>query len=312
VPPACYRRLHRISGLELSRKHVARHLPPEQWYPAAHNDARARFIALRSERVRIVEAGPSTGVPVVLIHGWGASVYSFRSLLPLLARAGLHGVAVDLRGHGLSAKPANPADYCAPAMARHVLEIMDALGLTSVVLVGQSMGGAIAFDAMHLAADRVRAAVLVAPVGLTPIRRIAFARAVRASRWFPARVPRWAVRLLLHRVYGNLRHYQDADVEEYWAPAQDDDYCTSLLRLVDEFDWAPRPRERFEQLNGRIRVVLGQRDRLVTPGRARAWIRMLPRDHTAVVRGAGHLVAEEAPEAVLSMIVDAITATAGS
>ena len=293
--------------MELSRTHVAPHLPPEQWYPSSHNGVHARLIELGDERVRIVEAGPATGVPVVLIHGWGASVYSFRSLLPLVARAGLHGVAIDLRGHGMSAKPDDPASYRSPSMARLVLRIADALDLTRPVLVGQSMGGAIALDALHL--GDARAAVLVAPVGLTPIRRIAVARALRASRWFPTRVPRWAVRLLLYRVYGSLRRYEPADVEEYWAPAQDADYCRSLFRLVDEFDWLPRPRDRFEQLNERIRVVLGQRDRLVTAARARESVRMLPPGHVTVVRGAGHLVAEEAPEVVLSTILDAIKAT---
>jgi pimeloyl-ACP methyl ester carboxylesterase len=189
-------------------------------------------------------------------------------------------------------------------MAAQVIALLDALHLEGAVLVGESMGGAIALDAALAAGERLRGVVLVAPVGLTAIRRVAVARALRASRWLPTRVPRWAVRALLYRVYGNLRAYESTDVAQYWAPFQDEEQARAIYRLIDEFDWSRRPREHFERLHGRIRVVLGQRDRLVTPARARRWTGMLPAGHVTVVRGAGHLVAQEAPEAVLPMIVD--------
>jgi pimeloyl-ACP methyl ester carboxylesterase len=291
---------------------VASYLPPERWYPFARQDVRARTLALGAETLRIVEAGPATGFPVLLLHGWGASAYSFRHLLPLLARSGLYGIALDLRGHGLSAKPDARDDYRAEAMAGQVIAVLDALGLTRAALVGQSMGGAIALDAALMAGDRAHAVVLVAPVGLTPIRRIAVARALLASRWLPTRVPRWIVRAILHRVYGNVRAYEAADVDEYWAPYQDERQARAILTMIDEFDWTRRPRQRFEQMSGRIRVVLGQRDRLVTPARARSWLRALPPAQVTVVRGAGHLVAEERPEAVLGAIIGEIGKAAAS
>ena len=44
--------------------------------------------------------------PVVMLHGWGASLYMYRHALDRLPRPGLRAIAVDLRGYGLSDKPA--------------------------------------------------------------------------------------------------------------------------------------------------------------------------------------------------------------
>src|SRR5690242_21416445 len=52
----------------------------------------------------------SSGRPVVLVHGWGACVYTFRYAIDALAGAARRVVAFDLRGHGLSEKPAAPKD----------------------------------------------------------------------------------------------------------------------------------------------------------------------------------------------------------
>src|SRR4029079_441179 len=91
-------------------------------------------------------AGLEGGVPALLLHGWGASAYSFRRLLPLLAEAGYRGIAPDLRGHGLSARPIDAKRYSSAAMVAQVLDSMDALRVPNAVLVGQSMGAAIAMD----------------------------------------------------------------------------------------------------------------------------------------------------------------------
>ena len=80
-----------------------RRLPPAAWYPAHDPVATSRLVRLRSGlRARVVEAGPLDGAPVVLLHGWACSAYSFRHQLPALAEAGFRAVAIDVRGYGRS------------------------------------------------------------------------------------------------------------------------------------------------------------------------------------------------------------------
>lgn len=261
-------------------------------YPTGDAVARARELVLGGERVRVVEAGQASGDPVLLLHGWGASAYSFRWLLPVLAREGFRAIAPDLRGHGWSAKPVAPDAYTASAMVGWVRALLDALGVGRALIVGQSLGGAIALDASIALPDRVQAAVLLAPIGFTPIGRVALARALGVSRWPAPQTPRWLVSGILDRIYGDRLRWTERDVDEYWQPLRARETRAALLRLVAEFDFSPRVPGSIQ----RLVIRFGERDRLIpwaaASNRAGAW----PGADVSVIPGAAHVPAEEAPE----------------
>jgi haloalkane dehalogenase len=95
-------------------------------------------------RVGYVEAGPSDGKPVLLLHGEPSWSFLYRKMLPVLADAGLRAIAPDLVGFGRSDKPKNIADH---SYARHVewmrVFAFDALDLRDVTIFGQDWGGLI-------------------------------------------------------------------------------------------------------------------------------------------------------------------------
>src|SRR6201986_5291273 len=102
------------------------------------------YVQLGGIRLAYVQAGPADGEPVLLLHGEPSWPFLDRSVLPVLAGAGLNAIAPDLIGFGRSDKPAEIADH---SYARHVEWIrafaFDALGLSGVTLVGQDWGGLI-------------------------------------------------------------------------------------------------------------------------------------------------------------------------
>jgi len=108
--------------------------------------------------VPYVSVGPPSAAPVVLLHAWGESWHSFDRLLPLLPRA-IHAVAMDLRGHGDADKPA--AGYSLVDVAADVAAFMDAVGVSSAVLVGSSSGGYVAQQVAITSPHRVAGLVLV-------------------------------------------------------------------------------------------------------------------------------------------------------
>ena len=64
-------------------------LSPDEWYPALEADLSARLVRLPGgEQARVVEGGDARHPPVLFIHGWGASAYYYRKLLPAVLRAG--------------------------------------------------------------------------------------------------------------------------------------------------------------------------------------------------------------------------------
>src|SRR5690606_18356586 len=88
-----------------------------------------------------VEQGNDSGVPVLLLHGATDSWRSFEPVLPHLP-ASIHAFALTQRGHGDASRP--PTGYRYTDFAADLAAFMDAVGLGSAVVVGHSMGRAIA------------------------------------------------------------------------------------------------------------------------------------------------------------------------
>jgi len=109
------------------------------------------YVQLGGIRLAYVQDGPLDGEPVLLLHGEPSWSFLYRSLLPVLAAAGLNAIAPDLVGFGRSDKPAEIGDH---SYARHVEWIrafaFDHLGLDNLTLVGHDWGGLIG---LRLAAE---------------------------------------------------------------------------------------------------------------------------------------------------------------
>src|SRR4030095_16933166 len=77
-----------------------------------------RFVRIDGHLVHFEQAG--SGEPVVLIHGFGASAYSWRQVMPVLAES-YRVVAVDLNGFGYTQRPKSPASYTREGQEKLVL-----------------------------------------------------------------------------------------------------------------------------------------------------------------------------------------------
>jgi pimeloyl-ACP methyl ester carboxylesterase len=143
-----------------------------------------RTVRVDRARVRVLEAGPDGGAPLLFLHGWGLSPRSYASGVLRLADEGVRVVAPCLPGFGGSDAPPL-AGLDLPGYARRVGRLLDVLGLDGPVAVaGHSFGGGVA---LQLAADRpdlVRSLTLVNTVG-------GAGRA--ADPWPDAATLRWAL-----------------------------------------------------------------------------------------------------------------------
>lgn len=100
-----------------------------------------RFATLPGgERMHIVEAGPRSGKPVLLLHGFPDLWLGWRHTLPALAAAGHRCVAVDLRGYGRSHRPSGVAAYASAPVVSDLVGVADALGLGAFAVVGHDWG----------------------------------------------------------------------------------------------------------------------------------------------------------------------------
>lgn len=104
-------------------------------------------------RVAALDWG-GTGTPLLLLHPNGFCAGLFDPMAREL-RDGFRPIGVDLRAHGGTDEPASVESYAYEHMARDVLAVLDALGVPSVVALGESLGGGVA-----VVVDRVRPGVV--------------------------------------------------------------------------------------------------------------------------------------------------------
>jgi pimeloyl-ACP methyl ester carboxylesterase len=264
----------------------------DQRYPAG-TSFQTEYRVVDGTRLRIIDAGPRGGVPVVFIHGFGASLYSWRHTLPPVVAAGYRAIAFDNRGFGFSGKPAH--GYTNAAYARLVTALLDSLGVSSAVLVGHSMGGAIAAEVTLAQPDRVSGLVLIDAAGFG----VRWPGVLKLARWPVAGAVatslrgRWITGRLLRSTYADAGKVTEADVSQYYAPVPDAEYGRALRGVLREF--------RFDSLVGRLGrieaptlVLWGAEDRWIPLRDGSRMAGELPRVAFITIPRAGHAAAEEA------------------
>ena len=274
-------------------------IPAAARYPAG-TPLEARYVRVEGSRIRYVDVG--RGTPVIFIHGFAASIYAWRKNLVPVESAGFRVLAFDNRGFGFSDKPAHGysnADY-----ARLLVAFMDSLGLPDAVLVGHSMGGAIAAEVALAYPKRVRGLVLIDASGFG--RRSWLL--LRLAAW-PVVGPlisglrgRWITARALRSAYADPRKVQSTDVDQYYAPVAEPDFGRALRGVLREF--------RFAALSGRVSametptlVLWGDHDPWIPPSVGMALAAELPRVAFVLVQRAGHVPQEEVPDEVNRLVI---------
>ncbi len=283
-------------------------LAPDAMYPARDASAAARWVTLPDgERVRVVETGDVDAPPVVLLHGWGCSAYAWRYLTGPLAAAGWRTIAIDLRGHGLSDRPDDPAKYTREAMIDHVAATLDALEVSHAAIVAHSMGGALAMGLALRTPARVDRLALFGPVGFGVVDRAAWSQLLPPSltgALLPTRIPRWAVKFALQHSRGERGMSDEQEVDEYWAPTQFPEFLNAMRLLLHGFSWTPWTPTDLAAVSQPLLLMFGDRDPVVRPQRVVPTLaRCLPTATLHVAHGAGHVVPEERPEWALALLL---------
>ena len=126
-------------------------------------------IQSRTIDMGILEAGE--GPLVLLCHGFPETGHAWRHQVEALARAGYRVIAPDLRGYGESGSPGRADQYTVFHAVGDLVALMDALGQTQAVVVGNDWGATIAWQAALMRPDRFRAvvALTVPMMGIAPV-----------------------------------------------------------------------------------------------------------------------------------------------
>jgi len=134
----------------------------------------AQQVAIGELTFTVDIAGPPSGAPVLLLHGFPETRHMWRHQLAALGVAGYRAIAPDQRGYSSGARPSRVEEYRTELLVADALALLDALGSTSFHLVGHDWGGQLAWLIAAGNAKRVRSLTI-----LSRPHPAAFARAMQ-------------------------------------------------------------------------------------------------------------------------------------
>lgn len=134
------------------------------------------FLHTRGIRLHAATAGNPENPLVVLLHGSFGGWFDFRDVIAVLADAGFHVAALDMRGFGMSDKPPLEPGQDIRVAVGDVSGAIRALGHDDAFLVGADTGGAVAWALATERPERVRGLVSVSAAHPADLRRAIAAR----------------------------------------------------------------------------------------------------------------------------------------
>jgi pimeloyl-ACP methyl ester carboxylesterase len=112
-------------------------------------------IATNGIHLHVVQAGPKSGVPVILLHGFPENWHCWIHQIPALVEAGCRVIVPDQRGYNLSDKPKGINNYRIDVLVQDILGLIDVLDYEKVNVVGHDWGAGIAWMLAYQHPDRV-------------------------------------------------------------------------------------------------------------------------------------------------------------
>ncbi len=260
---------------------------------ALPQDVRISWIPGPAGSLRLAERRPAgedrPPIGVVYVHGLGGGLEHWATQLAALGPA-LHGVAVDLPGHGGS-DPAADGDYSVAALGAAIGAAVDGLGLRRPVLVGHSLGALAAIDYAGRHPGRVAGLLLVDPAGDQTQRPEEVRRTTRRTLAAdPRGETEWSFR---HFLAGARPRIADRVMESLAAVADE----TLRGALEGSLDYPPLPA--LERFTGPVRLVVSELNR--SPGSLHQLRPELPVRRLA---GASHWLMMDRPEAVWAELIE--------
>lgn len=255
-------------------------------------------------KVHYIDEG--SGPAVILIHGFAGSTFSWRLVIPDLAKT--HRViAVDLPGFGFSDRGLD-VDYSHTGQAERIVALMDLLGIERATLIGHSMGGAIAQRVASRHPGRVARLILVAAVNAAQppdsARRgratgpmFALVGVAQRSPRAMYAVGRRALRRMVHDAEYATEEVMRGYIDPLLIPG-----TVAAVRKITAATGEEAPAD-LSGISAPTLVLIGASDRMIPPEKALELAEAISGARYLVIPEAGHLLAEERPEAFLEEVL---------
>ena len=267
------------------------------------------FVDINGLRVHVSDEGANnSAVPIVLIHGTGASLHTWDGWVSELKNE-RRVIRFDLPGFGLTG-PEPDNNYTIEQYTNYVVGILDSLGVSEAIIAGNSLGGYIAWATAVRYPNRVSKLVLVDASGY-PYEAESVPIAFKLSQNKLAKlllknfIPKFVIRSSVENVFGNPALVTDNLVDRYYELTLREGNRAAI-------------KERFLQTQpGELRKLLpkltiptlilwGAKDKLIPLKLGKRFEKDIPNSSLIIFDELGHVPHEEAPQITVSPVLDFI------
>ena len=267
-------------------------------------------VEINGTPINYVDVGsPGLHEPVVLVHGLGGQWQNWLENIPRLAQE-RRVLALDLPGFGLTPEPAD-GEITISGYGRCVDAFCERLGLGTVEVVGNSMGGFVSAEVAIQFPERVSRLALVSAAGISSadvlhapiltIGRLASAIATNTTaqdRQLAARPVTRHVSLALVARYPRLLK-ADLAYEGFFKGAGKPGF-DAALRACLNYDF----RDRLPDVKVPTLIVWGEKDSIIPVRDADEFERLIPDSRKLVMKDTGHIPMAERPQAFNDQLVE--------
>lgn len=225
------------------------------------------------------------GVPVVFIHGMGGDSSEWSSFMPEFSKV-IRCIAIDLRGHGKSEKPAQP--YTQDMFAGDIAALLDILEIDKAYYCGISMGGFIAMKSALNYPEKVTGLILIDTAARIPAKSIEVATkwSKAAEKGLKAYIEA-EIRDLFHPMF--TRRHKD-EVEVFAESMRTRERVVETLQRIEQ-GYAQKPYDLTKELRN-IKVptliIHGRDDKVVSYEEAVLTHEEIPNSQLALIPFVGH------------------------
>ncbi|RZT38449.1 alpha/beta fold hydrolase [Cupriavidus agavae] len=263
----------------------------------------SRWVQVMGALVHYTDEGAPGAEPLVLIHGFGASLHTWEGLMPAL-RQRYRVIRLDLPPFGLTG-PLRDArgrivTMDVDAYRTFVDSFLRTLGIARATLVGNSLGGLIAWDLAARRPALVSRLVLIDAAGF-PMKLPVYIGLFRHAlvRWSaPWLLPEPIIRAATRDVYGDARRVPESTFRRYVDFFYAAGSRAAVGRMVPRLDFDALDTGRLRAVQAPTLVLWGERDRWIPPAHAAAFAARLPVVSLRRYADLGHVPMEEDPQRV--------------
>lgn len=263
----------------------------------------SHFADIDGVRIHYQEKG--TGTPLLLLHGFTSSTYSWKDVFEPLSQR-FRVIAVDLKGFGYSGKP--DGDYSRSGQAMLIVHLLDYLKIDQAWLCGNSMGGEIALNVAVKSPQRVAGLILIDSGGvkvpgsgslapgylLIPIvGRMLTALSLTSDK---------LVRQGLEKSFYDRSKVTEERVATYYRPLQTRGGQLAALRARTQADQSPIEQD-LSRINVPTLIIWGAQDALIPLEAGRKMSSLIKNSKLVVFESCGHLPEEEMPARVVDQVI---------